>query len=104
MKPGDFEAFDARVKARAMQMWQEAGRPDGGAAHFEERARDLLEIYENPEAGRVSVAESLRPRVDTLVDVENQGEMPGMTDQGDDQLFPDEQQSVEVPVPPEAKE
>ncbi|MFT4148936.1 MAG: DUF2934 domain-containing protein [Paracoccaceae bacterium] len=104
MKPRDFDAFDRRVQARAQKMWEEAGRPDGGAELFRERARDLLEISENPEAGRMSVAESTRPRINTLVDVENQGEMPGLTDQGDGQLFPDQQQSVDVPIPPEAKE
>lgn len=104
MQSKDFAAFDARVKARAQKMWEEAGRPEGGSARFEERARDLLEISENPEAGRISIEESTRPRINTLVDVENQGEMPGLTDQGDGQLFPEQQQSVDVPIPPEAKE
>jgi hypothetical protein len=99
MDPKAFQEFDARVAAKAQQMWEEAGRPDGGAGHFLDRARALLEIAENPSAGRVSLADSLRPDIEPLLAVENQGEMPGLTDQGEDQLFPEEQQSVEVPVP-----
>ena len=99
MKPRDFAAFDARVKAKAQEMWQTAGRPDGGPEHYLDQARALLEIYENPTAGQVDPAKAARARVNTLVDVENQGEFPGLTDQGDDQLFPDEQQTVQVPVP-----
>lgn len=99
MKPKDFAAFDDRIRAKAQEMWHTAGRPDGGPEQFLEQARALLEIYENPTAGQIDPDKAARPRIDTLVEVENQGEFPGLTDQGDDQLFPDEQETVAVPIP-----
>ncbi len=104
MKPKDFDAFDKRIEAKARQMWEAAGRPEGGFAPYLDDAKGLLEISENPEAGRISIEESAKPVINTLVDVENQGEFPGLSDQGDKQLFPAAQQTVEVPLPPEAKE
>lgn len=94
-----FADFERRVAEKAHSMWEEAGCPEGGEQPYVDRARALLEISENPEAGRLTIAQSIPPRGEPLLAVENQGEMPGLTDQGDDQLFPEEQQSVEVPLP-----
>ena len=57
-----------------------------------------MAIEENPDAGHIDPEKAAEPAIEPLAAVENQGEFPGLTDQGEDQLFPDEQATVEAPV------
>jgi uncharacterized protein YaeQ len=98
MERNDFDAWEKRIAARAEHLWIDAGRPDGPRDRFMEQARELVAIEENPDAGQIDAEKAAEPVIESLVAVENQGEVPGLTDQGDDQLFPEEQQSVEVPI------
>ena len=93
-----FQALQDRIAQRARHLWQEAGEPDGGPDRFMDQARELVAITENPDAGRIDPEKAAEPAIEPLAAVENQGEFPGLTDQGDDQLFPDEQATVESPV------
>ncbi len=100
---------EARIVARARQMWEADGRPAGQEAEFFERARELLAIEENPGAGQLpnpsagghlppdtpgSEGDLILPKPGSTVieeaDIqENLGEFPGaFTDQGDRQQTP----------------
>lgn len=88
MKKSDFDALDARIKARAEKLWAEAGRPEGPITRFEDRARELVAIEENPEAGQVDPDEP--PVIEEASIQENLGEFPSIGDrQAEDPAFPD---------------
>lgn len=79
-----FEHPDPRVRTRAERLWQEAGRPAGREADYLERARELLAIEDNPDAGKVPVEQSIPAGAEPPEALENQGEFPGLADQGDE--------------------
>lgn len=84
MNHDEFEAWERRIEARADKLWQDRGRPEGGRDAFLEQARELLAIEENPAAGTRPVKEASDPGVEPLLAVENQGEFPTLTDQGEE--------------------
>jgi len=86
MEQTDFDAWQDRVCARARVLWTDAGMPDGGPERFEEQARELLAIEENPQAATKPV--EAEPEAEPLIAVENQGEFPTLTDQGEEQSYP----------------
>ena len=83
----EFEAWEARVAARARVLWTEAGAPEGGPERFTAEARELLAIEENPDAATKPVDDAA-PEGEPLIALENQGEFPTLTDQGEEQAFP----------------
>lgn len=98
MDRNDFDALDARIRQRARALWEDAGCPDGGPDRFTDQARELTAIAENPAAGRIDPQKAAEPAIEPLAAVENQGEFPSLTDQGEARLFPDEQDTVKAPV------
>lgn len=82
----DFDAWQDRVSARARGLWADAGEPEGGPERFEEQARELLAIEENPDATTKPVADG--PDAEPMIALENQGEFPTLTDQGEEPAFP----------------
>lgn len=83
----EFDAWQDRISARARVLWTEAGEPEGGPEHYQEQARELLAIEENPDAAHKPVRAA--PDAEPMIAVENQGEFPTLTDQGEERLFPD---------------
>jgi hypothetical protein len=97
-------SIEARIAARAKQMWEADGSPAGQQAEFAERARELLAIEDNPGAGQIPVpplpneaafaVDSTLPKpgghVIEEADIQdNLGEFPGpYTDQGDREQTP----------------
>jgi hypothetical protein len=85
--PLDDPARQARIRARALHLWQQGGRPPGAEAEYLERARELIAIEENPEAGLLPnpAAPDAPPlRVEEAELQQNLGEFPSrFTDQGD---------------------
>jgi hypothetical protein len=89
---------DQAIRERAYHLWEEAGRPEGHADEYWERARFLVGIEANPQAG--TVPNPSRPTVqnpagtapsvdvEPIEAVENLGEFPGLNDQGEKQLTP----------------
>lgn len=86
MDAKDFADWEQRVAARARALWEAQGRPDGGPDHFVEQARELLAIAENPQATTRPVTPE--PEAEPLLAVENQGEFPTLTDQGEERTYP----------------
>lgn len=82
-------ARDARIRKRALQLWQQDGRPPGTEEEYLERARELNGIEEHPDAGKLPnpLAEGKDPSAPVVEEAalqENLGEFPSrFTDQGD---------------------
>jgi hypothetical protein len=81
---------DREIRARARRMWREAGSPKGREDEYLERARELQAIVEHPDAGLLPnpmVAHPLPGTGEQPVEeaelLENLGEFPGRSDQGD---------------------
>jgi hypothetical protein len=78
--------FDERVQQRAYRLWVEEGCPEGRSDVHWEKARELVAIEENQKlttkpAPREEVARG--EPVEPIEAVENAGEFPTMTDQGE---------------------
>ena len=84
-----------RIRERAYRIWEEEGRPDGRAEEHWERARFLVGLEDNAQAGQLpnpSVEDRERgwntppppEPVEPIEALENQGEFPDrFADQGD---------------------
>jgi DUF2934 family protein len=78
------------IRMRAKRMWQEAGSPFGREDEYLERARELQAIVEHPDAGLLPnptgthrVSGATGEPIEEAALLENLGEFPGRTDQGD---------------------
>ena len=85
---------EQRIRERAYHLWEADGRPHGGETEYWERARALIGMEQNPDAGQLpnpltEHRDPLAPeRVDEASIQENYGEVPGLADQGEDQQTP----------------
>ena len=97
---------DKRVAARARTMWQEAGRPAAGPDAYIDRARELVAIEEHEKDTLKPVGAQARESVEDVplasddvlgpqgepieptLAVENEGEFPTLTDQGEGEQVP----------------
>jgi hypothetical protein len=78
------------IRARARRMWHEAGSPKGGEAEYLERARELQAFVDHPGAALLPNPMVAHPEpgvteepVEEAEMLENLGEFPGRTDQGE---------------------
>jgi hypothetical protein len=77
------EEYQERIRLRAYLLWEEDGRPEGRAGEYWERARFLIGIEDNPDAGTMP-PEAKHEVIDEAEIEENLGEFPDrLTDQGD---------------------
>ena len=81
---------DRRIRARARRMWREAGGPNGREDEYLERARELQAFVDHPGAGLLPNPMVAHPHpgvteepVEEAELLENLGEFPGRTDQGE---------------------
>lgn len=81
---------DREIRARARRLWLEAGSPKGREDEYHERARELQAIVEHPDAGLLPNPMLAHPLpsireepVEEAELLENLGEFPGRSDQGD---------------------
>ncbi|AQS87137.1 hypothetical protein AA101099_1063 [Neoasaia chiangmaiensis NBRC 101099] len=86
---------DAKIRAKANELWTADGKPDCGATAYHEQASEIIGMEEHPHAGEISVNDLPPPdRADIQVEnaeiQENLGEFPErQTDQGDHAHFPE---------------
>ena len=87
---GSDSAMNARTLERAEKLWREAGRPPGGAETYLDEARTVIAIEDNPKAGREALNTGYNrlgpwgePIEEAKVALENEGEFPTITDQGE---------------------
>jgi hypothetical protein len=94
MTPEEEAALAQRIRERAYRLWEEEGRPPGRALDHWDRARTLIAIEDNPGAALEPnpVGSDAPPipgePVEPLIAVENQGEFPTLTDQGEESTAP----------------
>jgi hypothetical protein len=93
-------AQERRLKARAKELWKADGAPPGRMEAYVERARELIAIEANGDKARIPVKNLPDPGskpygepVEPLEAIKNQGEFPTLTDQGEEQLFPEDNAS-----------
>jgi hypothetical protein len=83
---------EERIRERAYRIWIEEGQPQGKDAEHWEKARELLALESDPEEGKQKVDEGYnRPGpwgepVEEATILENQGEFPTVTDQGEQEI------------------
>ncbi|TMJ25134.1 MAG: DUF2934 domain-containing protein [Alphaproteobacteria bacterium] len=87
------EDFEERVRARAYRLWQEEGCPQGRADAHWELARELVAIEDNQRLATKPLprADALGPSgepIEPIQAVENAGEFPTTTDQGEGLPYP----------------
>ena len=81
---------DKDVRNRARRMWREAGSPKERQVEYLERARELQAIVDHPNAGLLPNPMAAHPEpslthepVEEAELLENLGEFPDLTDQGE---------------------
>ena len=90
MNSEDFAKWEQRIATRALQLWQDAGCPDGSRETFAQNARELIAIEENPTSGALDPDEVVDPVVDEASLQANLGDFPSYSDrQGEEPSFPD---------------
>jgi hypothetical protein len=84
------QEHDRDIRTRARRMWREAGSPKGRQPEYLERARELQVFVDHPDAGLLPnpVVQNPQPEaneepIEEAELLENLGEFPGRTDQGD---------------------
>lgn len=82
------EALEQRIREKAHQLWQQEGCPPGQADRHWQAARQLLAIETEADATLIPVEESFREASEPISVVEAQGDVPGLTDQGEKQQYP----------------
>ncbi|SCM75848.1 conserved hypothetical protein [uncultured Pleomorphomonas sp.] len=87
------------IRARAYQLWEEEGRPEGRAEQHWFTAKESLAIEENQESTYLPIDTGTDP--EPIEAVENTGEFPTLTDQGELQT-PHRAESGEPPSTPPA--
>ena len=78
---------EARIRERAHKIWEAEGRPEGRADDHWELASELIAIEDSQMLATIPLAES-KAQLDAgepLIAVENAGEFPTLTDQGEQQ-------------------
>jgi DUF2934 family protein len=82
---------EERIRERAYRLWLEEGQPEGKASEHWEKARELLALESDPEEGKEKPDEGHNNAgpwgepVEEASILENQGEFPTTTDQGEQQ-------------------
>lgn len=81
------EEFEQRIRERAFLLWLEEGQPEGRAIDHWDLARELIAIEDGQMATTRPVKDELPGEpVEPLEALENTGEFPTMTDQGEMQI------------------
>jgi hypothetical protein len=73
-----------KIRARAYQLWEEEGRPEGRAEQHWFTARESVAIEEGQASTYLPIDSGLGP--EPIEALENTGEFPTLTDQGEQQI------------------
>lgn len=80
---GSSDDQDERIRRKAYELWVEEGRPDGRADQHWEMAREIVATQDNYGDTTIPLADTLDPVVEPPEALENTGEFPTLTDQGE---------------------
>lgn len=79
---------EERIRAEAHKLWEAEGRPDGRAARHWAEAREIVALKDSMGTTLKPVEDTIDEPAEEVVAAENLGDLPGMTDQGDETLAP----------------
>ena len=79
---------DERIRRKAHELWEHEGRPEGRAASHWASAREIVALKDSFESTLTPVEETIDEVVEPEFMAENQGDMPGLTDLGEDAAGP----------------
>lgn len=100
---------EQRIRERAYRMWLDEGRPEGRAADHWDKASELVAIEENyrdtlkPNPTEAYENSPTGEPVEPELAARNMGDLPTLTDQGEEITYPDrsfEPQTDEPPLSP----
>jgi hypothetical protein len=77
---------DERIKIKAFYIWLDEGCPDGRADAHWDMAAELIAIEDNYRGTLKPIGEA-GERVEPLLAIENAGEFPTLTDQGEEETI-----------------
>lgn len=82
--------LESRIRERAYYLWQQEGCPEGRADVHWDQASELVAIEDNQKSTtRPAPAPGSNPdTIEPIEAVENAGEFPTLTDQGEEQTYP----------------
>jgi hypothetical protein len=82
--------LEQRIRERAYRLWEQEGCPEGRADAHWDQASELVAIEDNYKLATrpVPPPDSNPDTVEPLEAVENAGEFPTLTDQGEEQAYP----------------
>lgn len=75
---------DDEIRARAYQLWEEEGRPEGRAEQHWFTARESLAVEENQDSTYLPIDSGTG--AEPIEALENTGEFPTLTDQGEQRI------------------
>lgn len=104
------QQLEWHIRDRAYRIWEEEGRPEGRELDHWQMARELVAQQDsagmatkpNPAAEGRDRATRDEP-VEPLLAVENLGDLPGLTDQGEESAYPTERAAARKRRPSTAK-
>jgi hypothetical protein len=83
--PDNDKDINRRIRERAHQLWEPEGRPQGRSEHHWEQARMIVALEDTQDTMLLPVEP---PGPEPIEAVTNQGEFPTLTDQGEEQPYP----------------
>jgi hypothetical protein len=98
------DSFEERVRQRAYRMWVEEGCPEGRSDVHWDKARELVAIEDGQKLTTKPAprGEQGGEPVEPIEAVENAGEFPTLTDQGEKQAAPKRRTAAPVKRPTKA--
>lgn len=79
---------EERIRAKAYELWEAEGRPEGRQNRHWEEAREIIALQDSNDTTLRPVAETIADRGEPLLAIENQGEFPTLTDQPENAAAP----------------
>ncbi|WP_062228320.1 DUF2934 domain-containing protein [Aureimonas frigidaquae] len=74
---------EPRIRAKAYELWESEGRPEGRAERHWEEAREIVALKDSFSSTLQPLEETTDDPVEPSIAFENQGEFPEMTDLGE---------------------
>lgn len=86
---------DERIRRKAYELWLADGCPEGRHEAHWEQAREIIALEDVGGPPTIPVEKTLEDPVEPAIAFENQGEFPGLTDQGESAAGPEADQRAE---------
>jgi len=96
--------FEERARQRAYRLWVEEGCPEGQSDVHWDKARELVAIEDNQKLATKPVqGEGSGDPMEPIEAIENAGEFPRLTDQGEEQAAPKRRRAAAPRAPAQRK-